>query len=123
MSFLVFTEDERSPLDRRLTVSKDSLFPIVEVQLVDRNGTPVPLLNATVTFSMDDLSGVAKVNNVAGVVVDEANGKIKYDWVGTDTDTEGKFFGQFKVTIGGNDRLIPNNLTQRLVIDVGPKVN
>ena len=122
MPTLQFNLEERSPFDRKLRLSKDALLPTLIVQLLD-GVNPVDLTSATVTFSMDDEAGTAKVNNASATLKDGATGKIEYAWSGTDTDTAGLFFGQFVVTIGTDTHRVPNNDSQRLIIDVGPRVN
>lgn len=122
MPILVFNLEERSPFDKVFRLAKGALLPELEVQLINKNAV-VPLGSSTVTFSMDDEAGVSKISNVAGTVTDAPNGKVKYVFVGTDTDTEGRFVGQFSITESGKSYKIPENTNQRLIIEIGPSVN
>lgn len=122
MPVLEFHLDERSPFFRLFNISEDARLPDLEIQVLD-NETPVDLTGATVAFSMDNRAGTAKVDAQAGAVVDGPEGIVKYSWASGDTDTPAVYFGQFKITVGGVDYLIPNNDTQRLQVTVGAKIN
>ena len=122
MPVLQFFNNDVSPITEEFTLSKDALLPDLEVQLLD-GSLPVDLTSATVKFSMDTEAGVNKINGVAGSLVDAPRGRVKYQWTGTDTDTEGIFFGQFIVTSSGKDFRVPNNRDQRLRIIIGPRIN
>ena len=122
MPVLQFNLDERSPFDQSFTIAKGARRPQLQVQILD-GFTPVSVTSATVTFSMEDEDGTLKVTDASGSIVDAANGIVGYDFAAADVDTEGLFFGQFKVAISGTDFLVPNNTTQRLRIVVGPDVS
>lgn len=121
MPTLQFHLDQRSPFARHFRLSKGARLPALLVQLLDGD-TPVDLSTATVTFSMVDDAGVLKVNAVAGTLVDGPNGKVSYAWAAADVDTVKDFWGQFKITVGGKDYLVPDNEVQRLRIEVVAKV-
>jgi len=116
-----FNLEARSPFDGIFDISKDATLPALELQLFNGAGT-VNLTGAAGTFIMDTEAGVNKVDKAA-TFPDAVDGKMKYEWAATDTNTEGKFFGQFIVTIGSRKYRIPNNQSQRLVINVGPRIN
>ncbi len=122
MPVLQFFLNDVSPITEEFTLSKDALLPDLEVQLLD-GSVPVDLTAATVKFSMDTEAGVNKINGIAGSLVDAPRGRVKYEFIGTDTDTEGIFFGQFIVTSSSKDFRIPNNRDQRLRIIIGPRIN
>lgn len=121
MPLLVFNLEDRSPFDETLVLSKGATLPELEVQLLNGNA-PEDLTGGVVTFSMDDDKGVAKITGAAAVLVTATDGKIKYVWASGDVDTEGVFFGQFKIVVSAVQYLIPNNEDQRLRIVVGPAV-
>lgn len=122
MPTLDFHLDERSPFEKVLRLSKGATLPKLEVRLLD-GAKAVDITGATVTFSMDDEAGVAKVTDQVGsIVTPPTNGKFDYAWAAADVDTEGRFFGQFKLVIGGVQHLVPNNSAQRLRIEIGPAV-
>jgi L-serine deaminase len=69
------------------------------------------LTGATVRFSMrDHQSGAVKINRAATTIVTATvNPTVRYDWVGTDTDTAGFYFAEFEVTYdGGAIETFPN---------------
>ena len=57
------------------------------------------LTGATVVFNMSTANrSSVKVSRQTAVVVDAANGIVRYDWQSADTDTAGDFLGEFEVT-------------------------
>ena len=122
MPDLQFNLEDRSPFNKHFIIAKNARLPDLIVQLLDGT-TAVNLTGAAVKFSMDDEAGVAKVDAVAAVLDDATNGKVKYQWGATDTDTEGVFLGQFIITISSQDYRIPNNNDQKLIIEIGSRVN
>lgn len=117
-----FFLDDRSPRTEVLNISKDATLPLVEIQLFD-GFDAVVLDNPSATFSMDDETGTNKVSDAAAVIDDGGCAKVSYQLAAADTDTVGRFFGQFKITSGGETYLIPDNKSQRLMIEIGEKVN
>ncbi len=109
--------ESRSPRDLEFRLSKGATLPAVVIQVLDQ-GESVDLTGGTALFSMVDDSDVAKITGAAAVITDELNGIVSYSWATGDTDTEGKFFGQFQVTVGGSLYLLPDNEEERLIIRV-----
>ena len=122
MPVIDFHLDERAPLIKRFTLSRDARLPDLEIRLLDQN-VAVDLTGATVVFSMDDEFGTAKVNAAVGVLSDGPGGKVKYLWAAADVDTEGLFFAQFAIQVSSKDYRIPNFSNQKLRIVIGPRVN
>lgn len=118
-----FFSDERSPIERTDRRAVGARLPNLQVRLVDDDATPVDLTGGTIVFSMDDEDGVAKVTAQAGALVGDGKlGTIEYAWAAADVDTAKRYFGQFKVTIGGKDHLIPNNSSQKMRIEIGAAI-
>lgn len=70
-------------------------------------GLPVDLTGKTVRFIMTSCAtGVVKVN-AAATVVDAEDGRVSYQWVGTDTDTVGRYKAQWEVTSDSRKRTFP----------------
>lgn len=122
MSFIQFFTNDVSPITEDFVLSKGALSPAVQVQLLDLFDPAVDLTGFAITFSMENEDGVAKITNVAATLVDGPNAKVEYQWAGTDTDTENRFFGQFKFVKGAETFLVPNNLDQKLRIIIGPAI-
>ncbi len=113
-----FNLEERSRFEKVLAIDKQATLPKLEVQVLD-GSDPVDLTGATVTFSMQDSNGVAKISGAAATLDDAAKGKISYAFQGADVDTDGVFSGQFSVVVAGGTYKIPNASTQRLIIQIG----
>lgn len=118
MPRLKFNLEERSRFDKVLAIDKQATLPKVEIQILD-GSDPVDLTGATVTFSMQDSNGVAKITGAAATLDDAATGKVSYALQGADVDTDGVFSGQFSVVVAGGTYKLPNASTQRLIIQIG----
>lgn len=80
-------------------INKGLTSPSLPDQLQNEEGF-IDLTGCTVYFRMRRVnSSVLKVNAEANIV-DAVNGKVEYDWYGTDTDTEGEYFGWWHVVFG-----------------------
>lgn len=108
-----------------MQIKQGDLFPDVEVIVKDEAGVVVDLTSvSSVVFSMRSARdpSVVKVNAAAGVVVSPGtNGRIRYAWSGTDTDTPGTYEGEFRVTLPAADPFrVPT--TGYITINVEPKI-
>lgn len=122
MPILDFHLDERSPFDRVHRIAKGATLPKLQARILD-GSTPVDITGATVTFSMDAEDGTPKVVAQAGAISGApADGTVEYQFAAADVDTEGRFFGQFKVTVGAIAFLVPNNSAVRLRVEIGPAI-
>lgn len=85
--------------------------PWLTATLVDENEEPVDLTSAVaVKFFMIKPPGTTpKVNGLAASVVDATEGRVKYEWGATDTDTPGDYDGEFEVEwSSGTKTTFPN---------------
>ena len=122
MPILDFHLDERSNFDRVHRIAKGATLPKLQARIRD-GSTAVDISTATIAFSMDDEDGVEKVAAQAGAIVGAGtDGTFEYAFAAADVDTEGRFFGQFKVTISSDIHLVPNNSVQRLRVEIGPAI-
>lgn len=93
------------------TIKKGALLPPLIAVLKDGTGAVVDLTTATtVKFSMASVpGGTRKVNAAAVTVVDAPNGKVSYQWAGTDTDTPGNYAGEFLVNFPSQPEVFPSD--------------
>lgn len=101
------------------SIKKGDLLPELELQLKFSNGQAANLTGYTeVRFLMRPVgSATNKINDTSHVTVtDTTNGKIKYSWTGTDTDTVGEYDAEVRgidannkpVTFPGSGYLLVN---------------
>lgn len=89
-------------------VKQGDTLPSVEATLKFEDETVMDLTDCTVEFHMvDRLTKTAKVDTVATIVNPPGtDGKVRYDWAsdGSDTDTPGRYLGEFEVTRPDNKK-------------------
>ncbi|MBL4768204.1 MAG: hypothetical protein JKY94_10890 [Rhodobacteraceae bacterium] len=93
-------------------IKSNDTAPALEVTLYDIavNGAQKVVnlgVGSTVVFNMKPKSGAnpaAKVLRGTCTIVDAENGKVKYSWLNGDTDTAGKFLGEFEWTASDGKR-------------------
>ena len=79
-------------------IKQGTLGPPLDAVLRGADDTPQNLTNASVTFSMEHENGKIKVATAACAVLDAAGGQVRYQWVTGDTDTPGRYRGEFIVS-------------------------
>lgn len=57
------------------------------------------------TFSMADDSGALKVSSASATILVASAGTIQYSWSSDDTNTEGKFNGEFELFFTGGKKM------------------
>lgn len=93
----------------KLKQKKGSTLPALEMQLIETDGTPVDLTNATqVKFRMGITPGSPKVDAVA-TVLSATQGSVKYNWAGGDVDTVGVYNGEWVVTYADGVQVVPSS--------------
>lgn len=86
-----------SKIDMRIKQGDTS--PALVATLLDENNAALDLTGVTsVTFSMKTPDGDPKVDEASATVEDAGNGVVKYQWISTDTDEDGRYDGEFAVT-------------------------
>lgn len=76
--------------------------PEVDVTITQEStGAALDISAATeaLFFMKKKSDGTIKINGVAADIYDGVNGKLKYSWTGSDTDTEGIYLSEFKITL------------------------
>lgn len=88
-------------------------LPTLDATLIEDDTQTVIDLTAanTVTFSMKKPGeAAAKVDAAAATFVDKVAGQVRYEWGASDTDTPGRYNGEFVVTwSSGEETTFPNH--------------
>lgn len=101
------------------TIKAHDRLPSIAATL-SASGAPLNLTGATVKFIMrakpagNGATPSAKVN-AAAVVVDAANGLVRYDWLAVDTDTPGSFQAEWQITWSDGKKQTVPTLTYHTV--------
>lgn len=104
-------------------IKKGDLVPALSATLMQSVGnaaaTPIDLSTATaVKFAMRPHRGGANKVDAAGTVVSAAAGTVKYQWIGTDTDTPGLFRAEWQITWPAGKQTVPGSGYDLIQIDV-----
>lgn len=88
----------------RFNIRQNDDDPPIDDTLQDEDGNTVDLTTInSVNFHMEASDGTVKVNAAASVT-DGANGKVEYQWSGTDTDTVGWYKATWEVEYSDTDK-------------------
>ena len=85
-------------MTKTIYIKEGDVLPVVEATLKFEDETGMDLTDCTVKFHMIDAEGTEKVNASAVITDVGPPGKVEYRWISTDTDTPGRFRGEFEVT-------------------------
>jgi len=90
-----------NPIDFSFHVKKGDLLPPLKIQIYESGTEDVFDLTGYVgTFYMApvDAKSTAKISAGTVYITDYTNGKAEYKWSGTNTDTVGEFYFEFRFT-------------------------
>ncbi|MGQ0669342.1 MAG: hypothetical protein ACT4PO_06680 [Actinomycetota bacterium] len=91
-------------------IKKGDLEPAIKATLQDAAGAAVDLTGATVKFIMASLAATTPKILAAATITAATTGKVEYVWIGTDTDTDGRYRGEFEVTwASGKKQTFPSD--------------
>lgn len=89
------------PMARLITtLRRGDTRPPLTAQLVQPDGTPMPLAGATVTFRMRNSVTREEVVSAAATIVSPGEGLVRYDWQAADTAEAGDYEARFVVDDG-----------------------
>lgn len=91
-------------------IKRNDTLPILSISIKSRGDLneiiPFNLSGVSAcTFSMQDDCGGLKVSSASASVVSASAGTIQYSWGTDDTNTEGKFNGEFELFFNGGKKM------------------
>lgn len=103
---------------------RNDTLPVLRVDVLDEFGDPLalddPSAPSDVFFTMVAEDSSIKVDRQAAQLVAGIDGstlnRLEYAWQVGDTDTSGRFRGEFELEYGGPKRTVPAAKRQRIVI-------
>lgn len=103
-------------------MKKGDLVPALTATLTQAVGlvpaTPIDLTTATaVKFAMKARGATANKVDAAATIVSAAAGTVKYQWVGTDTDTAGFYIAEWQITWPAGKQTVPGSGYDLIQID------
>lgn len=109
------------PTDPDHEMKRGDTDPPVRVQVTDAAGNSVNLAGASAQFHMVDEDGTVVLDKPA-TIVNEADGRINYEWDDGDTDTAGTYEAEFEITKQDGDvQTWPNSWN--LIVEIGKDIN
>lgn len=100
-----------------ISMRQGTTLPVLQATVKDDNGDVIDLSTVTsVVFRMYGNDGV-KIDNVAASVVSASEGTIKYEWASGDTDTVASYNAHFKLTfVSGGIMIAPSRNTLNIEV-------
>jgi len=92
----------------------------ISISLTDaETGDAIDLTDATATFTMvlADNDRTVKVDEAEAEVYEATNGEVRYNFVASDVDTVGEYYGFFEITYsGGKKQTVPADDSLKIII-------
>ena len=87
-------------------IKRHDTYPSIAVRIRNKKTKQyLDLTGASATFTMLDSEGALKVSTaVANVPAPQTDGRISYDWIAANTDTAGRFRGEFEITLASGKK-------------------
>lgn len=98
---------------KQFIIKRNDTLPALLIRVKSRGdfNEPIPFNLSGVsacTFSMSDDNGNLKVSSASATITSSSGGTLQYSWNSDDTNTEGKYNGEFELFFnGGNKMSIP----------------
>lgn len=99
-----------NPRDFSFHINQGDLLPALAIQITDEDtGLPLDLTTYTGKFYMAPVNAkdTPKINGVAVNITNATEGEAEYRWSGTDTDTPGSFYFEFRFTAASKTFTVP----------------
>lgn len=96
--------------------------PAIEYYLQDYDLEPINLIDASVKFQMKEANSDTVLIDSSATIVDENEGRVKYEWQEGDTDTAGNYHAEWEVTYSdGTIETFPKekNIIVTIIEDIG----
>lgn len=102
-------------------IKQGDLVPAITATLMQQVGTaaaaPIDLtLASSVKFAMRNQTALTTKVDAAGTIVSAVAGTVKYQWVGTDTDTPGTYDIEWQITWAAGKQTVPGAGFDQIVI-------
>lgn len=108
-------------------IKRNDTLPALTVSIKRRGELddllPFNLTNVTgMTFSMEDANNNLKISSASAQTISITGGTIQYNWTPSDTDTDGRYLGEFELFFAdGNKMSVPT--LGGIVIEIVKDVN
>ena len=91
-------------------IKTNDTSPKLALTILNASGGVVDLSGASAKFHMKAFGASSlKVDSVA-TITDADDGEVQYDWLPSDTDTAGTYYGEIEITYGdASVETFPNN--------------
>ena len=97
-------------------LKQNDTSPNIQAQLLDGDGFPIDVSQATVRFHVRNAEGTVIIDEPAVILVG-TDGTVEYGWDAADTATAGTYQGEFEVTYeSGKIETFPNASYIEIVI-------
>lgn len=91
-------------------IKQNDTSPSLSATLLDGSSNAIDLTDATVRFHMKAAGSSSVAVDGAAVIVEAAEGTVRYEWMDGDTETTGSYQAEFEVTyVNGTIETFPND--------------
>ena len=102
----------------RIEIVKGDKNFILQFQILDADGNPVDLTNASATLKFKNYED-GTLYSLNGNVIDATNGKVQFNTGETFVDLEGEFKGEIELVYEGGQKITAPNIVIKVIPSVG----